>query len=220
MPPAPAKIISFGGTVTTPWMKDVRLPCNSVGEPVPAIKWTKDRYRGGVTARDGLVLAASPLMCHTWLTHLFSPGSEDSAIPVTVDGHRLIQPNGTLVLRSVKAEDSGYYTCTATNTWGFDTIIINLLVQGEGAGGACGPKSVPRSGDLAHSCSSLAAAVCEVLTGFSLLPSAPGPAPPDRLQDLGIVHHSGLDSRGQRGQLHPRYVCACSSVLCLGFSPL
>ncbi|NXT27500.1 DSCL1 protein, partial [Syrrhaptes paradoxus] len=94
---APAKIISFGGTVTTPWMKDVRLPCNSVGEPVPAIKWTKD--------------------------------SEDSAIPVTVDGHRLIQTNGTLVLRSVKAEDSGYYTCTATNTWGFDTIIINLLVQ-------------------------------------------------------------------------------------------
>ncbi|NXD29845.1 DSCL1 protein, partial [Spelaeornis formosus] len=94
---APAKIISFGGTVTTPWMKDVRLPCNSVGEPVPAIKWTKD--------------------------------SEDSAIPVTVDGHRLLQANGTLVLRSVKAEDSGYYTCTATNTWGFDTIIINLLVQ-------------------------------------------------------------------------------------------
>lgn len=31
----------------------------------------------------------------------------------------------------MKAEDSGYYTCTATNTWGFDTIIVNLLVQGE-----------------------------------------------------------------------------------------
>lgn len=90
-------------------------------------------------------------MCHTWLMHLLlSPGSEDSAIPVTVDGHRLIQPNGTLVLRSVKAEDSGYYTCTATNTWGFDTIIINLLVQGEGAGGGRGPKSVPRSGDPAQ----------------------------------------------------------------------
>lgn len=40
---APAKIISFGGTVTTPWMKDVRLPCNSVGDPAPAVKWTKDR---------------------------------------------------------------------------------------------------------------------------------------------------------------------------------
>uniref|UniRef100_A0A8D2JET2 Cell adhesion molecule DSCAML1 n=1 Tax=Varanus komodoensis TaxID=61221 RepID=A0A8D2JET2_VARKO len=94
---APAKIISFGGTVTTPWMKDVRLACSSVGEPVPAVKWTKD--------------------------------SDDSAIPVLVDGQRQIQTNGTLILRSVKAEDSGYYTCTATNTWGFDTIIVNLLVQ-------------------------------------------------------------------------------------------
>ncbi|XP_034281016.1 cell adhesion molecule DSCAML1 isoform X3 [Pantherophis guttatus] len=94
---APAKIISFGGTVTTPWMKDVRLPCSSVGDPLPAVKWTKD--------------------------------SDDSAIPVILDGHRQIQSNGTLILRSVKAEDSGYYTCTATNTWGFDTIIVNLLVQ-------------------------------------------------------------------------------------------
>uniref|UniRef100_A0A8C5RTI1 DS cell adhesion molecule like 1 n=1 Tax=Laticauda laticaudata TaxID=8630 RepID=A0A8C5RTI1_LATLA len=94
---APAKIISFGGTVTTPWMKDVRLPCSSVGDPLPAVKWTKD--------------------------------SDDSAIPVIMDGHRQIQSNGTLILRSVKAEDSGYYTCTATNSWGFDTIIVNLLVQ-------------------------------------------------------------------------------------------
>ncbi|XP_062408479.1 cell adhesion molecule DSCAML1 [Sardina pilchardus] len=94
---APAKILSFGGTVTTPWMKEVRLPCSSVGEPTPTIKWTKD--------------------------------SEDSAIPVSQDGQRLIMSDGTLVLRSVKAEDSGYYTCTATNTLGFDTILVNLVVQ-------------------------------------------------------------------------------------------
>lgn len=50
---------------------------------------------------------------------------------MSMDGHRLIHTNGTLLLRAVKAEDSGYYTCTATNTGGFDTIIINLLVQGE-----------------------------------------------------------------------------------------
>lgn len=56
--------------------------------------------------------------------------SEDTTIPVSLDGQRLILANGTLVLRSVKAEDSGYYTCTATNTLGFDTIIVNLLVQG------------------------------------------------------------------------------------------
>ncbi|XP_048471430.1 Down syndrome cell adhesion molecule-like protein 1 homolog [Rhincodon typus] len=93
----PAKIIAFGGTVTTPWMRDVFLQCTAVGDPGPTIKWTKD--------------------------------SEDSAIPVQVDGHRMIFNNGTLFLRSVRAEDSGYYTCTATNTWGFDTIIVNLLVQ-------------------------------------------------------------------------------------------
>lgn len=50
---------------------------------------------------------------------------------MSMDGHRLIHTNGTLLLRAVKAEDSGYYTCTATNTGGFDTIIVNLLVQGE-----------------------------------------------------------------------------------------
>ena len=60
-----------------------------------------------------------------------APRSEDSAIPVSMDGHRLIHTNGTLLRRAVKAEDSGYYTCTATNTGGFDTIIVNLLVQGE-----------------------------------------------------------------------------------------
>ena len=52
-------------------------------------------------------------------------------MPVTADSQRQILSNGTLVLRSVKAEDSGYYTCTATNTLGFDTIIVNLVVQGE-----------------------------------------------------------------------------------------
>lgn len=123
---------------------------------------------------------------------LFPPGSEDSAIPVTVDGHRLIQANGTLVLRSVKAEDSGYYTCTATNTWGFDTIIINLLVQGAG----CCWDMVCAVGSVCAWCSRT----------FALLCSAPRPAPPDRVQDLSLLHHAGMDSWGQWGQLHPRYV--------------
>lgn len=55
-----------------------------------------------------------------------------------MDGHWLIHTNGTLLLRAVKAEDSGYYTCTATNTGGFDTIIVNLLVQGETLRGGWG----------------------------------------------------------------------------------
>lgn len=60
---------------------------------------------------------------------------------MSMDGHRLIHTNGTLLLRAVKAEDSGYYTCTATNTGGFDTIIVNLLVQGKAPEGR--PPSQP-----------------------------------------------------------------------------
>lgn len=143
---------------------------------------------------------------------------------MTVDGHRLIQANGTLVLRSVKAEDSGYYTCTATNTWGFDTIIINLLVQGEGFTSALPctdtlhphcpvPRPCPAPGagpgtSARPPCQfwghSVGHSACVRCSWVSLLPSAPRPAPPDRLQDLGIVHHTGLDPWGQWGQLHPR----------------
>lgn len=65
------------------------------------------------------------------MLYQLDPHSENTAIPVSQDGQRNILTNGTLLLRSVKAEDSGYYTCTATNTLGFDTIIVNLLVQGK-----------------------------------------------------------------------------------------
>lgn len=99
---------------------------------------------------------------------------------MTVDGHRLIQANGTLVLRSVKAEDSGYYTCTATNTWGFDTIIINLLVQGEGRwrGVACGPTSASGSKCPARARSASAGGAASLCSGVS---------PP-----LGGVKHRGV----------------------------
>ncbi|XP_011373613.1 Down syndrome cell adhesion molecule, partial [Pteropus vampyrus] len=40
---APARILTFSGTVTTPWMKDIALPCKAVGDPSPAVKWMKDR---------------------------------------------------------------------------------------------------------------------------------------------------------------------------------
>lgn len=139
----PAKILSFGGTVTTPWMKEVRLPCSSVGEPAPTIKWTKDRYASlsrliqtdttACGSKKKIKIKKKLTLFGTRLTSVTRPyfASEDTAIPVTADNQRQILSNGTLVLRSVKAEDSGYYTCTATNTLGFDTIIVNLVVQGE-----------------------------------------------------------------------------------------
>ncbi|XP_077051770.1 Down syndrome cell adhesion molecule a isoform X3 [Siphateles boraxobius] len=93
---APAKILTFSGTVTTPWMRDVVLPCRAVGDPPPAVKWLKE---------------------------------SGSPAPAVIDGRRSIHGNGSFVIKTVKAEDSGYYTCIASNNWGTDEIILNLQVQ-------------------------------------------------------------------------------------------
>ncbi|VTJ69563.1 Hypothetical predicted protein [Marmota monax] len=95
---APARILTFSGTVTTPWMKDIVLPCKAVGDPSPAVKWMKD--------------------------------SNGTPSLVTIDGRRSIFSNGSFIIRTVKAEDSGYYSCIANNNWGSDEIILNLQVQG------------------------------------------------------------------------------------------
>ncbi len=54
-----------------------------------------------------------------------------SPAPAVIDGRRSIHGNGSFVIKTVKAEDSGYYTCIASNNWGTDEIILNLQVQGE-----------------------------------------------------------------------------------------
>lgn len=48
-----------------------------------------------------------------------------------IDGRRSIYGNGSFVIRTVKAEDSGYYSCVASNNWGSDEIVLNLQVQGK-----------------------------------------------------------------------------------------
>ncbi|XP_026871258.2 Down syndrome cell adhesion molecule a isoform X2 [Electrophorus electricus] len=93
---APARILTFSGTVTTPWMKDIVLPCRAVGDPPPMVKWMKE---------------------------------SGSPAPAVIDGRRSIHGNGSFVIRTVKAEDSGYYTCVASNNWGTDEITLNLQVQ-------------------------------------------------------------------------------------------
>lgn len=50
---------------------------------------------------------------------------------MAVDGRRTIQANGSLVVRTVKAEDSGNYSCVAANTWGSEEITLTLQVQGQ-----------------------------------------------------------------------------------------
>ncbi|XP_043557299.1 Down syndrome cell adhesion molecule homolog isoform X2 [Chiloscyllium plagiosum] len=94
---APARILTFSGTVTTPWMRDIVLPCKAVGDPTPTIKWMKN--------------------------------SNGTPSPVVTDGRRSIFNNGSFVIRTVKAEDSGYYSCVTSNNWGSDEILLNLQVQ-------------------------------------------------------------------------------------------
>lgn len=48
-----------------------------------------------------------------------------------IDSRRSVHGNGSLVIRTVKAEDSGNYTCVASNNFGLDKIVLNLQVQGE-----------------------------------------------------------------------------------------
>uniref|UniRef100_A0A4W5LN73 Cell adhesion molecule DSCAM n=1 Tax=Hucho hucho TaxID=62062 RepID=A0A4W5LN73_9TELE len=91
---APAQILTFNGTVTTPWMRDIVLPCKAVGDPAPTVKWLKE-----------------------------------TPAPAVIDSRRIVQGNGSLVIRTVKAEDSGNYTCVASNSFGPDKIILNLQVQ-------------------------------------------------------------------------------------------
>ncbi|KAI4892822.1 hypothetical protein NFI96_004612 [Prochilodus magdalenae] len=93
---APARILTFSGTVTTPWMRDIVLPCKAVGDPPPTVKWMKE---------------------------------SGSPAPAVIDGRRSIHGNGSFVIKTVKAEDSGYYTCVASNNWGTDEITLNLQVQ-------------------------------------------------------------------------------------------
>uniref|UniRef100_A0A8B9HVW6 Down syndrome cell adhesion molecule b n=1 Tax=Astyanax mexicanus TaxID=7994 RepID=A0A8B9HVW6_ASTMX len=94
---APARILTFSGTVTTPWMRDIVLPCKAVGDPPPAVKWLK--------------------------------GNNGTPAPVSVDNRRSVHTNGSFVIRTVKAEDSGFYSCVASNNWGSDEIMLNLQVQ-------------------------------------------------------------------------------------------
>ena len=57
--------------------------------------------------------------------------SNGTPAPVVIDSRRSVHGNGSLVIRTVKAEDSGNYSCVASNNWGSDEITLNLQVQGK-----------------------------------------------------------------------------------------
>uniref|UniRef100_A0A8C2E9E7 Cell adhesion molecule DSCAM n=1 Tax=Cyprinus carpio TaxID=7962 RepID=A0A8C2E9E7_CYPCA len=63
------------------------------------------------------------------LYHVAPTKSNGTPAPVSIDGRRSAHSNGSFVIRTVKAEDSGYYRCVASNNWGSDEIMLNLQVQ-------------------------------------------------------------------------------------------
>ncbi|KAJ8275870.1 hypothetical protein COCON_G00076220 [Conger conger] len=67
------------------------------------------------------------MFCH--LRAAFSVFSKGTPTPVIIDGRRSVHSNGSFVIRTVKAEDSGYYTCVASNSWGSNEIVLDLQVQ-------------------------------------------------------------------------------------------
>lgn len=147
---APSRILTFNRTVTTPWMRDIVLPCKAVGDPSPTIKWLKEMW---VTQHPSVLqteLISESAFSVNWImvTSLFTTSpkvfSEDKSLilthlcfsngtpaPVVIDNRRSVHGNGSLVIRTVKAEDSGNYTCVASNSFGSDKIVLNLQVQGE-----------------------------------------------------------------------------------------
>lgn len=73
------------------------------------------------------------------LIFLFS--SNGTPAPVSIDNRRSVHSNGSFVIRTVKAEDSGYYSCVSSNNWGSDEIMLNLQVQGECQSGTLDSKA-------------------------------------------------------------------------------
>lgn len=71
--------------------------------------------------------------CAFWFSDTsFLTFSNATPAPVVIDSRRSVHGNGSLIIRTVKAEDSGNYTCVASNSFGLDKIVLNLQVQGEG----------------------------------------------------------------------------------------
>lgn len=125
---APARILTFNGTVTTPWMKDIVLPCKAVGDPPPTIKWLKGKW---VSNTQTGLLYSSVQIGYRYVIFLSLSSTNGTPTPVLVDGRRSVHSNGSFIIRTVKAEDSGNYSCVASNNWGSDEITLNLQVQGK-----------------------------------------------------------------------------------------
>ncbi|XP_037680206.1 leucine-rich repeat and immunoglobulin-like domain-containing nogo receptor-interacting protein 3 [Choloepus didactylus] len=87
--------------------EDVHFLCRAEGEPAPSVAWVMPGHR--------VVTAAAATAAH-----------DD-------DGRARVLREGTLVVRDVRPQDSGTYTCVASNAGGNDTYFATLIVRPEPA---------------------------------------------------------------------------------------
>ena len=81
--------------------------CDALAEPEHTISWTFTNSTGAVT-------------------EIFSDGNKYSIV-----ANRSTTRFGELTVMNVDYEDRGVYTCTATNSIGYDRASANLTVHGE-----------------------------------------------------------------------------------------
>ena len=95
------------------------LTCNTTGEPVPTISWTKDKNRCGVgTCRHFHSEIIMITMIATILCRIKANG-----IDVVLSGDRLL-------ITSVRKKDSGTYNCIASSPAGATTDAVAFSVIG------------------------------------------------------------------------------------------
>ena len=84
--------------------------------PILAVSsWPTDKLEGEDVAMECKILEGYPSPIITW---------EKDGVPLNTTSN-----NPVLCLDSVKPENSGDYTCKASNTWGTDTFLIPLRVR-------------------------------------------------------------------------------------------
>ncbi|MEQ2169546.1 hypothetical protein GOODEAATRI_026285, partial [Goodea atripinnis] len=70
-----------------------------------------------------------------WVVAVTAAGHGNNSEKITVEplakGTGSSKGNGSFIIRTVKAEDSGNYSCVASNNWGSDEVTLNLQVQGK-----------------------------------------------------------------------------------------
>lgn len=104
-PRVPAAIYSNGGLLRGRQGEDITLHCSNVGEPRPTVLWNHRGRRLGDDSSQGTKMES--------------------------DRRRLLQADGRILLQDARRDDSGNYTCTASNEHGSDSITHVLSVLGE-----------------------------------------------------------------------------------------